>query len=165
MGVGRRTVLRHSDIFPYLPLKVGVLIDLAAEAWSEDHILSAMEQGVIKPDATRSEIRKWHEAQMVGEPEDESGPDGADFGTELEAGEVTSGDDKPPEGRAELKPLIQPGFVTVFKSEAHTSLCDRNKLNPIERDLKQGLDEALRLKHVDSACIKANACTPNLQPI
>jgi hypothetical protein len=105
MRVARRPFLRHPDVFPYLPLKVGVLIDLAAEAWAEADMRRAIEQGVIHPHATRSEIAKWSEAQMAGK-EDETN-DGSD--------EATSGHGSRPQRPEPDKPTDAPDLTQTTR--------------------------------------------------
>jgi hypothetical protein len=161
MRFASRPFLRHPDVFPYLPLKVGVLIDLAAEAWAEVDIRRAIEQGVIHPHATRSEIAKWREAQMAGK-EDETN-DGSDEATSGHGSRPLRPEPDKPRNTTDLPPPVKPGFVTVFKIEAHTSQCDRNTLNAIERDLKEGLGESLRLKRVEYAWMEVNVSNDNVK--
>jgi len=80
MRVARKDCLREEAIFRHLPLKVGVLIDLGCETWTRDHIVQAITEGVIHPQATRSKIQQWMEKQRIVddhiEEEDTSFPEG-----------------------------------------------------------------------------------------
>jgi hypothetical protein len=80
MRVARKDCLREEAIFRHLPLKVGVLIDLGCETWTREHIVQAITEGVINPNATRSKIQQWMEKQRIVddhiETEDTSFPEG-----------------------------------------------------------------------------------------
>jgi hypothetical protein len=163
MNVAASEILNDPEVFPWLPLAVGALIDL--KAWTRPEIEKGINDGIVYPGARRSELKEWIDKERSTKSQVARGEVTSD--RNVATGEVTSvalqGETTTDELQKSSPQATQetagapapsspePLWVKIYEIEA-----DLNQLNPdthnvIGMTLNNGIDKTLlRIKRCDS---------------